>query len=274
MLSQMTEVLRPASLAEAAALLRRPGLRVLAGGSELTGGAYDPEIRAVVDLSGLGLAEIRVGADGWHLGAMVTLAALEAEESLRLLPGNILGRAAHLSAPRTLRNAATLGGTVVGSSASPELTTALLALGARVELCNPSPMQLPLAEVLARKAELFPGALLTAITLAPPAVNARAGLARVARTPADVAIACAVALVEVKDDRIQEARIALGGLAPAPALLAAAMQLAGQSFAAPAVTRAAETAAALASVSDIRGSAEYRRWIAPVLVRRALEEAR
>lgn len=274
MLMQVAEVLRPQTPSEAAQLLRRPGVRALAGGSELTAGGPEWETTAVVDLSGLGLNQIDVGPDGWRLGAMVTLAALEQEPSLAALPGNLLRRSAHHCAPRTLRNAATLGGVLVGSKAGAELATALLALGARVEVYNPQPMRLPLADVLARRAELFPGALLTALFLAPPAVAARGGLVRVARTPADLAVACAAAVVEVRGDRIQEARLAVGGLAPVPALLGGAVGLAGQAWESAAVARVADEAAALASVDDIRGSAEYRRWIAPVLVRRALEEAR
>jgi len=91
------------------------GCRPLAGGTELLrlikGGLAAPE--RVVDLKTIpGLAGIERRADGWHLGALVTLARLAGEGQLgRELP--VLAQAAGAAASPQLRHRATLGGNLV-----------------------------------------------------------------------------------------------------------------------------------------------------------------
>ena len=89
--------------------------RPLAGGTELLrlikGGLAAPE--RVVDLKTIpGLAGIERRADGWHLGALVTLARLAGEGQVgHELP--VLAQAAGAAASPQLRNRATLGGNLV-----------------------------------------------------------------------------------------------------------------------------------------------------------------
>lgn len=109
------EVLRPATLFDAAALLQRPQAMALGGGTDLVPnlrrGLHAP--RWLVDLSALdgagGFDRIEADAAGWHLGAGVRLAALERHPTLAAtLPA--LAQAAHEVASPGHRSAATLGG--------------------------------------------------------------------------------------------------------------------------------------------------------------------
>jgi carbon-monoxide dehydrogenase medium subunit len=82
-------------------------------------------------------------------------------------------------------------------------------------------------------------------------------------------------LVASRERQCRDARVALGAVAPTPVVvLQAGALLAGKTLSDKLIEAVAETAAAAASpISDVRGSADYRREIIRVLVRRALQTA-
>jgi len=102
----------------------------------------------------------------------------------------------------------------------------------------------------------------------------RWGEARVARTPADDPIVAAVAVVEMAGDTVRQARVALTGVWPEPVRLAqAAAQLVGNPLDEANIWAVAEAVEKeVAPRGDFRGSEEYRRAMAGVLTRRALEQ--
>lgn len=238
---------RPRTPAEAVGLLREGRTALLAGGTELLG-LEDDQIEAVIDLAPLGLDYIHLDEEGLlRIGAMTTLKRLAADDTVGGLAGGILSRAIRQAAPATIRAAATLGGTLAGTKGGEEIPTVLLALGARIRLAAPDPVELPLEMLLADKPGLLAGALLTEVAI--PGSAPRGGFAFVSRSPADRAIVCAAAVGD---------RVAVGGVAPHPNLLP---------------LHEAADLARWPAVGDHRGSAAYRRDVAPVLVRRALAEA-
>jgi 4-hydroxybenzoyl-CoA reductase subunit beta len=105
-------LLRPASLAEAAQALARPGANALAGGTDLIPnlrrGLGEPS--CLVDLGRLpGLDRIERGGNTWRLGAGVTLATIERDAAIaNELPA--LAQAAAAVAGPGHRSAATIGG--------------------------------------------------------------------------------------------------------------------------------------------------------------------
>jgi len=90
-----------------------------------------------------------------------------------------------------------------------------------------------------------------------------------------IAVASAAALVVIDGGVIANARIALGAVAPVPLLCSEAPRaLIGEPPGDEVFARAGERAAAEARpISDIRGSAEFRRRLVEVLTRRALARA-
>ncbi len=108
-----------------------------------------------------------------------------------------------------------------------------------------------------------------------PASGMRSAFLNLCRTHADVAkVNVAVAMV-VRDGICQEARIVIGAVAPTVlrATRAEAL-LKGQKITLPLIGKVAETAAAeTRPITDLRSMAEYRKEMAKVLVRRALEKA-
>src|SRR3970282_1892644 len=103
---------RPASAAEAAALLATPGARAIAGGTDLVvnlrRGLEKPAL--LVDLVGVpGLDALSWSDTGYEIGACVTLARLAGDARVRKeLP--VLAQAAQAVAAPTHRSSATLGG--------------------------------------------------------------------------------------------------------------------------------------------------------------------
>jgi CO/xanthine dehydrogenase FAD-binding subunit len=270
------EYLRPRTLDEALALLRRPGVRTvpLAGGVWLVPrlrrdvevpDPLDEPVDAVVDLAGLGLSYIEPEGqpgDGWlRLGATTTLEQIADSAVCRQVASGILAQAAQREAPINQRNAATLAGALLGAPPQSELLLALLALAAHAVVTTGQPRALPVSDLLADLPGQLGDGLVVEIKLPWPAKEAKGGLARVARTPTDQPIVAAAALAD-GDSR----RLAVGGATAMPLLL----RLGAEAELGPALD------AALADVpllSDWQGSAEYRREMALVLSRRALDQA-
>jgi len=106
------ELRRPATLAEAAAMLAEPGTMPLAGGTDLVPnlrrGLHRPQ--RLVDLSAVpGFAGITHDAQGWHLGAGTTLAAIGRDTALGAELPALIQAAAAVAGPGH-RSAATIGG--------------------------------------------------------------------------------------------------------------------------------------------------------------------
>lgn len=265
---RLTEYHRPIDLATVRRLLARtPAPALLAGGTALL-----PELSSetVVDLCDLPLNFAETQADGLHLGALLTLAALTPASAAGTWAGGLLARAAQAEGPINLRNVATLGGLVVQAEATSLLWLSLLALDAQaivVAAAGP-PQQVALRTLADAPAPLLSGHLLLEVALPKHLALAQHGIATVARTPRDQAIVAAVAVVE-PDQAI--ATVVLGGVTAQPLVLSGLAEFTTDPTRLPAAL--ADLLAAQAVVADFRGSAAYRRHLAGVLARRALTEA-
>ena len=272
MLLNMTEYYRPETIAEAIRLLARPGIKTapLAGGTLLTG-QRDDALQAVVDLQALGLNTITEQDGQIHLGAMVTLQALVDAPLIGEMAGGILAQAATSSAARLIRNAATVGGTLAaGQAANADLAVALAVLEGQARLVGERERLVPAEAVFEQRQ---PGELLTEIMFKRPAAGTKGAFLRLARAPTDVALVHAAALVHAHDGTSQRVRVAVGGVGISPARLyetEAALEGLPQlpEKIDPAVTIGL---ASFAPPPDFRASPEYRREMAAVLARRALE---
>ena len=266
----LNEIHKPTTLADALTLLQQPGTVALAGGTQLLADKRR-DVRAVVDLSALGLAYIREANGAVAIGAMTTLAQITESPILRALANGVIAQAAHHSASSILRNQATIAGTLI-SEPNGVLAVALLALDARVTIVSKEAHTIALAEFLSVRATL-PGALVTEIAV--PMTNPRASLQTVARTPSDKPIVCVVASARIEKDIARDVRIALGGVGDIALRASAAEQaLEGQTLNDAVLENAvgALGRTPLQPRGDFRGSAEYRKEMALVLTRRAVRE--
>ena len=272
MLLNVTEYYRPETIAEAIRLLARPGVKTapLAGGTLLTG-QRDDALQAVVDLRALGQTSINAHDDQIHLGAMVTLQALVDSTLIGEVAGGILAQAATSSAARLIRNAATVGGTLAaGPAANADLAVALAVLEGQARLVGERERLVPAAAVFEQRQ---PGELLTEVIFKRPAAGAEGAFLRLARAPTDVALVHAAVLVYAHGGICQRVRVAVGGVGMPPARLAeteAALE------GLPPLSEKIDPAvinglASFAPPPDFRASPDYRREMAAVLARRALE---
>lgn len=231
---------RPESVAEALALLQRPGAIALAGGTQLIANMADG-IEDVVDLQAVGLTQVEIDAEAGIivLGAMTRVQAIVEDQRLP----EMVRRLAHREGPNTFRNMSTIGGTIATADPESELYAGLLVYEAAVTVQSSVGAQtIPLAGF-----QLPAGALITAVTIRS---GGQAAAERVARTPADQPI---VAVVGRRDES-GRMRLAVCGVAGRPVLVEP------------------EKVALLEPPADFRGSAEYRREMAAVLTARVLRQ--
>jgi len=265
---------RPADWASARELLRRAPPLLL--GPRVSIPLYG-DAEAVVDLSRLDLAYIKVD-EGIHLGALTPLQDLADSPQLQTLANGLLSQAARLTAHYGLRNLATVGGALLSREGPPEILLALLALDAAVVVRGDGTREIPLAVAWLEDAALEivrPGEVIVEVKFAQPAQGAGTALERIARTPRDESIVSAAAVIEAIDGVCRKARLAVAGATPRPQRMTSAERLLeDQPFTPEQLQKAAQAVMTEAHpIADYRGSAEYRRAMAGVLSRRALEAA-
>jgi len=219
-------------------------------------------VEAVIDLSELELGHIERDPDTLRLGPMATLAAVTEDATCQSLADGMLAHAAHNDASLNMRNAATVGGTVVVAPVDSELVLALLALAAELSICCQQIHLSSLHRFLDDPAAALRGGLITQVRVDIP-LHIAGGWARVARTGADHPIAAAYAVIAEDGDA---RRIAIGGVARRPLVVSFdQLDQAGE-----AVRQAIEAAE---PYQDMRGSAEYRRAMGTLMAQRAWQMA-
>jgi carbon-monoxide dehydrogenase medium subunit len=295
------EVHQPTTLDEAAATLGRygPDARLLAGGTDLLVDLKTGRVRVghLVSINRIeALRTTRQSVDGLHIGALTTISELTAflsamggEPGQSLIPNpqspvakpfaSLLDATREMAAPQ-IRNVATVGGNIASAVPCADLPPILIAMNASVRLWSQfGERDVPLHEFFAgpRCTVLQAGEVLTAVFVPRPPPRFGAAYARFALRDGNAIAVAAVAasLLLDRDDTVRDARIVLGAVAPVPRLVeAAAAELRGQPATQDAFARAAEAARDAAQpISDVRGSAAFRRELVAVLSRRALTGA-
>jgi len=276
-------LLRPKSVDEALALLQAHGekAKILAGGQSLVPlmNFRLAQPHNLIDLNGVeGLDPIRLDDQTLSLGAMVRQRDVERSSAIaERLP--ILREAMEQVAHPAIRNRGTVGGSLVHADPSAELPLLAVALDATFHLRSARASR----SVAARDfyqgyllTDIAPDELLVAIDFRLPPADCGWCCTEIARRHGDFAIvAVAVLLGCGRDRRIDFARVALGGVGPAPLRMIAAEQaLLGERPGAELFRGAGDVAAqAVDPPADIHASSSYRRHLTGVLVRRALTTA-
>ena len=274
----------PTSFADAAAIAvaAKGTLRFLAGGTDvlvqMRAGAVLPD--DLIDLKHIpGVNEVTATADGgWRIGVAVPGIVLGAHEGLvRDWPGVIEGM--NLVGSTQVQGRATLAGNLCNGSPAADSVPGMIAAGAVATITGPKgSREIPVEQIPAGpgRTNLAKGEVISAITLPPRGKNGGDAYLRfIPRTEMDIAVVgCAVSL-RLDGDKIVEARVALGAVAPTVILSeAAAKAIIGTTLdeaALDALAKAAEGAAK--PISDKRGTKEFRIDVAGVLARRAAKIA-
>lgn len=274
---------RPTTVAGACALSRTLGSAAafLAGGTELLPDfqrGREPA-RQLIALGQIAeLRGIRLGEDGLHIGALTTLAEIAASPQVEaFLPA--LATAARAVGSAQVRSVATIGGNVCRAVSCADMPPVLIAAEGSVRVVGTDTVRsFPLERFLlgARQTALQPGEVLVEVLLPIQPRHSAAEYERFARRRgSSLAVAAVAARVTLDDGRIRGARVALGAVAPSPLLVAAAAEvLEGESPSEMLFGHAAKLCVAAAlPISDLRGTAAFRRELVVVLARRALAGA-
>jgi aerobic carbon-monoxide dehydrogenase medium subunit len=271
----------PTTVAEAVGLLAEHAdaeARVLAGGQSLVplmnfrlaGPGHLVDLRRVGELDG-----IRLDGDSLVIGAMTRQSTVEDSPEVALA-APLLAEAVTFVAHRPIRNSGTVGGSLAHADPAAELPAVALALDAEVVAVGPGgTRRIPAAEFFRGPftTALAPEEILTEVRV--PRRGGGHAFVEFARTHGSFAIVAVAALVELADERVAHAAVALAGVAPTPVRATRAEQaLAGVAPDAAAVAAAADAAAAdLDPMDDLHASSATRVDLARVHVRRALDLA-
>lgn len=277
------EYLEPTSLPEAIQILSAHGTKakVLAGGVDLIYRIrrqqlepdYVVALRNVPDLDHI----TGDGAEGLKIGALATLRSVEINQAVREDYPLLLDAVRQIDSIQ-LKNMATVVGNLCVATPASDITPALLALGAALKIVGQKSERTVNVEdfcIGPGKNALKPGEIVTEIIVPTASRGMTGAFLNLVRSATDIAkVSIAVSLI-LKDGVCQDARIALGSVAPtvfrengAEALLR------GQAISPALIEQAARTAAEAArTISDVRSNADYRREMVAVLTRRAITKA-
>ncbi len=271
------------SLAEASSLLREHGsqARLMAGGTDLLVDLKmaKTEVSHLVSIGGLEeLKGLESSGGGLRIGALTTIATLLRSSSLSGALLALKDAASQMAAPQ-IRNMASVGGNVANAVPSADLPPVFSVLGAKVAVSGTGgERELPIDDLFVgpRKTSLQACEILTAIDVPAPAPRTGAAYERFSlRQGNSIAVAAVAAAVTLDTDGVvTDAKICLGAVAPIPKPVPdAAAALVGKTVEAGAAEASLAAIAAASPISDIRGSAEYRKDVIGVLTKRALERA-
>lgn len=271
----------PASVAEALDILREHGedAKVLAGGQSLVP-LLSFRLAApghLVDINRLaGLDRIERTPAGWRIPALVR------QRGAELWPGlatecPVLTEALKQVAHPQVRNRGTVCGSLAHGDSSAELPAVMVALGARMEIAGASGARSVGADdffLFHLTTAVQPDELLLAVEFGDPPPRSYGAFTEFAPRRGDFCLAgAAVTATFSAGGAVERCRVVAAGVAPTPLRLASVEELVTGS-ALDSATLTAAQAAALREVSpagDAHADAGYRRQLASVLVRRALD---
>ena len=193
----------------------------------------------------------------------------------------VLVQAANAVGSIQTRNSATIGGNLCNASPAADTALALLVLDASIELVSSTPDNagkykrrvLLLDDFFTGPGEtvIGPDEVMTAIIIKPPGPTAKAVFSKKGRVKMDLSLASSAVLLEMDGDTCVKARVAVGSVAPKPLRLRKVENyLEGKILSDFSETEALLVDQEISPISDVRCSAEYRRQLARVLVRRSI----
>ncbi|HWQ46465.1 MAG TPA: FAD binding domain-containing protein [Longilinea sp.] len=274
---QLKEYHRPANWKEAHQLLSRQDVKTVP--LFLSPRPQAPEdwpVQAVVDLTALDAVGIREEAGTLTIGLATSLQAIVESPLLKQRWQGLLNRCAGLSGTLGLRNYANLGGLLLDPAAPGEVAAMLLCLDTQVVFRSADGGLKPqaLVDFLSGSAKLTPGEVAVSVVIS-TSTEGTLALERVGRTVRDIATVAVVTRLEVKAGATAVVRVAAFGAAPyVQRITPVESLLSGQTITPDLLDKTCSTAQDWAApTGDIRGSAEYRKNMAGVLTRRALQSA-
>ena len=272
---------KPTSLDDAFAILTQHGddAAILAGGTDLL---VDLRVQRRDEHHLVSLANIKElrGITETTTGVCI-LAATTLNDLLKsdVIRNNYpaLIEAAQVMGSNQIRNTGTIGGNISSAVPSADLPPVLLVLNAEVTITGKDGERtIPMNGFFkgVRKTSVEIGEIVTSINIPAPSGNAvyeRFDL----RQGNSLAVAAVAANITMDGNTIADAQVALGAVAPTPGLVEGVNDvLAGNTINDVLLDEVSELAIAASNpITDLRGSAEYRRELVGILTARAIKRA-
>ena len=277
------DLLQPRSLPEAVEMLAKHGddARALGGGTTLIILMKQRALyyRYLVDLQTIpGLADIKSEADGVRVGALVTHRTMEQSAVIRQAFPVVAEAFSHIGNVR-VRQTASVGGNLAHADYRLDPPPALLVLGAEITAFGPKGLRtIPLKDFFRDMYEtaLEPGELLVDVKIPSLPANSRAVYLRYTALSANDWPCLGVAAYLTKENgRCKELRVALGGVAATPLLMDGLEFANDQSLDSDVIDKLLEKVdEQISPFADLRGSEWYKRRMARVFVKKAVEQVK
>jgi len=274
------EYLIPSTKDEAVSMLDKYGEAavIIAGGVFFTPHKEElfSEAEVLIDIGKLGLSYINADEKGLKIGATTSLTSLMTSKVINKGVYRVLAETVEQIPIQRIRDMGTVGGEVC-MSAETDLPISLMALDAKVVLSSTKSRIMSLDEFYTGylSTALEPNEMVTEVQLPlfPPKTGA--GFCKFERGTVDLPIVNAAARVTLgADGKCSAAKVVLGCVTFPPVIADnAAKLLIGKNLDEKIIESAAETAADMECITDIRASGELRQTWIKVAVRKALNKA-
>lgn len=274
------ELLLPRNIKEAVSALGKLKSKasVMAGGTDVviscTKGFGAPNVISLAEIPGLDYVEYD-SKKGLRIGAMATLQQVADNADVKKRYPALQRACAVNGTPQT-RNMGTVVGNIMRASPSGDCICAVLAIGGKVVLQGPKgKREVNIDDFYLKYRETACKADELAIEIKLPAAGSRNAFARMTRTTLDLSkvnVACSLVM---SGKTVKEARVAMGAVAPTTIRLKKVEALLkGKQITDDLLQTIVETVPTeIKPIDDVRSTAEYRRDVAGVMVKRVIAEA-
>lgn len=247
--------------------------KIISGGTDLFVQMPDELLETETSLmAGKDLSFIKSDGERCIVGAATTFEMIKSSELFaKHFPG--LNKFMNLVASLPIRNSATIGGNLVNASPIGDLTIFFLALNSSVTISNGGKKR----NILLRNfykgykdLDLIKGEFLESVEFMLPRENEFFNFEKVSkRTFLDIASANSAIFIRTGKNKIEEARVSAGGVSPVPLYLKNTSEfLAGKELTPDTIDTAIRILRTeISPISDVRGSAEYKRILIEQLFR-------
>jgi carbon-monoxide dehydrogenase medium subunit len=277
------EYIEPESLPQALTMLTslegRDG-RVLAGGTDLVTSMREKGLRPSYVLAlkntskDLNYIDFDAESHMLRIGALTTIHSIDTSNILkrRFYP---LTEAASELGSYQVKNRATVGGNICNASPAADMVPPLMVLESELQLISSNGKRIVPIEkffVGPGKSVLGKSELLKEMLVKEPVGNFGASFLKVARKMTGCAIVNVATFVKLNGRNVEEARVALGSVAPVPVRARTVeRELKGKEIDHLDMSKISNTIEKdISPIDDVRASLEYRKHLARTLVERSL----
>jgi aerobic carbon-monoxide dehydrogenase medium subunit len=277
------ELAEPKSTREVCDILQKTDqVRVIAGGTDLLVNLKKKVFTAdtlvslsqVPDLNGISFSS----SSGLTIGSMVRIADMVISPVIAAHYPGLANAAGKLGSPQ-IRNRATIGGNVCSARPAADMVGPLVAYGAITNIAtatNPREERIERIFKGPGQTTLAKGEFLTGFRIPTPAKNTGISYIKYGiRHAMEIALVSVTSLVVIENEKCVAARVVLGAVAPTFIRCPATEEfLEGKTITEDIAEQAGYSASEICTpITDIRGTADYRRQLVRVLTKRTLLEA-